>query len=128
MQAMLVAPCDQSLHQSQPSFDIHQLFVPFFSVFIGVGHRGHGAEAEEGADRSESLGQGPGGLPEPPVQRLVSDHQGKEKGSEQCDDWLVSDHEPSRPVGCWIRCVKVTLLALEQAPRVSIASQCRKPV
>lgn len=43
---------------------------------VGVGHRGYGAEAEEGADRSESLGPSSGGLAEPPVQRLLSDHQG----------------------------------------------------
>lgn len=48
---------------------------------VGLGHRGHRAEAEEGADRTQSLGSSAGGLPEPPVQRLVSDHQGKK---EQC--------------------------------------------
>lgn len=44
---------------------------------VGLGHRGYGAEAKEGADRTESLGSSAGGLPEPPVQRLISDHQGK---------------------------------------------------
>lgn len=46
-------------------------------VFLGVGHCGYGAEAEEGADGPESLGPSAGGLPEPPVQRLLSDHQGE---------------------------------------------------
>lgn len=46
-------------------------------VFVGVGYRGYGVEAEEGTDWSESLGESSGGLPEPPVQRLISDHQGK---------------------------------------------------
>ena len=53
---------------------------PLFFVCVGVGHRGYRAEAEEGADWSESLGQSSGRLPEPPVQWLISDHQGRWKG------------------------------------------------
>uniref|UniRef100_A0A8D1C882 TNF receptor associated factor 7 n=1 Tax=Sus scrofa TaxID=9823 RepID=A0A8D1C882_PIG len=41
----------------------------------GLGHRGHRAEAEEGAHRPQPLGAGPGGRPELPVQRLVPDNQ-----------------------------------------------------
>lgn len=51
---------------------------------LGLGHRGDGAEAEEGADRSQSLGQSAGGLPEPPVQRLLPNHQGTGGGLFLC--------------------------------------------
>ena len=47
-------------------------------VFVGVGHRGHRAEAEERADWSQPLGPSTGGFSEPPVQRLLSDHQGSQ--------------------------------------------------
>lgn len=36
-------------------------------TFIGVGHCGYRAEAEKGADWSESLGSSSGSLSKPPV-------------------------------------------------------------
>lgn len=55
---------------------VESTLTPVVCLCVGVGHRGDGAEAEEGADRSEPLGSGPGSLSEPPVQRLLPDHQG----------------------------------------------------
>lgn len=48
-----------------------------FCLLSGLGHCWHRAEAEKGADRPEPLGPSAGGLSEPPVQRLLSDHQGE---------------------------------------------------
>ena len=44
---------------------------------VGVTGVGQGAAgAEEGDHGTEPLGAGPGGLPELPLRRLLSDHQG----------------------------------------------------
>lgn len=49
----------------------------FFLICTGLGHRGYGSKAEEGADRPEPLGAGTSGLSELLVQRLLPDHQGE---------------------------------------------------
>lgn len=59
-------------------------------IFAGVGHCEYRAEAEKGADWPEPLGSSPGGLSEPPVQRFLPDHKGKQSSNSLFLDIILS--------------------------------------